>query len=138
MQIINAGLAMKLSKHVPVILAGGSQLIAVVCLMKELERALGEKVFWENMALITTRWVAEDKTADFKGLSECIAKEVTVLAADLNFSNSRFQALRMYEKGLVKEGVGAGGMAGAGFLTGGFSFQELMAEIEALYERMAG
>ncbi|GAB4437708.1 MAG: TIGR00303 family protein [bacterium] len=136
MQIINAALAMRLSHRVPVILAGGTQLIAVVCLMNMLERAKGYKVCWENISLITTRWVAEDRTADFRGLSEKVAEKITVLAANLNFSKSRFQALRMYEKGLVKEGVGAGGIAGAGFLTNSFTFPELMNEIESLYEKM--
>lgn len=136
MQIINAAIAMRLSLTVPVILAGGTQLIAVICLMNVLEKFKGHKVRWENISLITTRWVAEDKTADFKGLSENVASMVTVLATNLNFSDSRFQALQMYEQGLVKEGVGAGGIAGAGFLTNAFTSQELMKEIEHLYEVM--
>ncbi len=137
MQVINAALAMRLSLDVPVILAGGTQLIAVICLMNILEKFKGLSVRWENIALVTTRWVAEDKTADFKWLSEMVAPVATVLAANIYFSHSRFNALRMYEKGLVKEGVGAGGIAGAGFLTGRFNASELINEIECLYEKMA-
>jgi len=137
MQIINAALAMRLCNDVPVILAGGTQMLAVICLMNVLEKFKGYKIKWENISLITTRWVFEDKTADFKGLSELIAPKATVLASALNFSNSQFSALQMYEKGLVKEGVGAGGLAGAGFLTGRFSFGELLKEIERLYDKMS-
>lgn len=137
MQVVNAALTMRLSLDVPVILAGGTQMLAVICLMNALEKFKAHKVNWKNVSLITTKWVYEDKTADFKGLSEIIAPEATILASNLNFSNSKFPSLQMYEKGLVKEGVGAGGLSGAGFIKGCFNFEELLQEIELLYEKMA-
>lgn len=136
MQIINAALTIELSHFVPVILAGGTQMLAVISFMNMLEKFKGQRIKWENIALITTRWVYQDKTADFEGLCKIVAPKVTVLAADLDFSRSKYGALQMYEKGLVKEGVGAGGLAGAGFLKGSFSFETLLSEIEKLYEKM--
>lgn len=136
MQIINAAIAMRLSHDVPVILAGGTQLLAVIGLMNTLSKVKGLIVNWKNISLITTRWVLEDKTADFRGLVREIATDATVLAANLNFNLSNYNALQMYEKGLVKEGVGAGGLAGAAFLKNICDFKQLLHEIERLYEKM--
>ena len=61
-----------------------------------------------NVAVGTTRWVACDPSSDIKGIVGQFC-EVTILAADLNFGSSKFPGLQIYETGLVKEGVGAGG-----------------------------
>lgn len=136
MQIINAALAIFLSCNVPVILAGGTQMLAVAAYAHVIAKKYNIQVDWSNISVATTRWVLEDEKADFKGLAEQITPLDYVFAADLNFSNSNFHALREYEKGLVKEGVGAGGLATAGFITKSFNFDDLLLEIERLYEEM--
>jgi uncharacterized protein (TIGR00303 family) len=98
-----AGLAIGASKHVPVLLAGGTQMTAVLALINALHpEALC------NIAIGTTRWVIADVASDIRGIVNQFC-DVPILAADLNFSTSRFSGLQIYETGLVKEGVGAGG-----------------------------
>jgi uncharacterized protein (TIGR00303 family) len=136
MQIVNAVLAITMSEHVPVLLAGGTQMLAVVALMRVMGKNYPHKIRWENIGVCTTRWVLEDINADFKGLAKASSDYASFFAANMNFSQSRFEALRRYEEGLVKEGVGAGGIAGAGFIKKAFTSKTLMDEIERLYKRM--
>lgn len=100
-----AGLAAGSARHGPVMLAGGTQMVAV---LKVLEVIGGEAM--ENLCLGTTRWIVQDKESDINGLT-AQAADVPILAADLDFSESKFDGLRAYEGGYVKEGVGAGGAA---------------------------
>jgi NaMN:DMB phosphoribosyltransferase len=56
------------------------------------------------------------------------------MATPLSFANSRFEALRAYEQGFVKEGVGAGGCAIAAALYQNWGQPELLSAVEALLE----
>lgn len=136
MQLVNSVLAIFLSKYVPVILAGGTQMIAVTAFIDVLAKYLNEFVNWENIAVATTKWVAYDSNADFKGLAKSIKNLKYVFACNLDFSKSKFEGLRGYEKGLVKEGVGAGGMVVAGFMKNAFTHAEILSEIERLFSKM--
>lgn len=136
MQLINATMALYLADYLPVILAGGTQMLAVIVFMIKLAEYLNKPVCWENISVCTTRWVYEDKTADFKGLSKDIKNDLLVFASDVDFKKSKFKGLQMYEEGLVKEGVGAGGIAGAGYIKGYFNKKTLLDEIERLFEKM--
>ena len=90
--------------------------------------------FLDNVAIGTTRWIMTDKTADLKGIITQIA-DIPILAADLDFSQSRFEGLRAYEAGVVKEGVGAGGAAIAAMAKskGSITKDALLREIERNY-----
>ena len=57
----------------------------------------------------TTRYVVEDKSAHVKEIAQELGVEV--YSAPLDFSHSSFPGLSDYERGFVKEGVGAGGAA---------------------------
>lgn len=87
-----------------------------------------------NVAVGTTRWVVKDKSSDICGITKQFC-EVPVLAADLDFSSSKYPGLRIFETGLVKEGVGAGGSSIAAMAkTGGaVDKQILLKEIERNY-----
>jgi len=61
-----------------------------------------------------------------------------VLAADLDFSQSRHMGLRAYEQFLVKEGVGAGGACIAALLATDTSVEQLEAQIDAVYDDLLG
>ena len=87
----------------PVIMAGGVQMAAVLSVVNGMDPSVVD-----NLAIGTTKWVYKDQTSDIKLLVSNIAK-VPVIAANLNFINSRYEGLRAYEAGVVKEGVGAGG-----------------------------
>ena len=91
------------------------------------------------MAVGTTRWVAKDKSSDLKGIVTQFC-DVPVLAADLNFTCSRYPGLQIYETGLVKEGVGAGGasIAAMAKLGGAVTKDLLLKEIERNYASLMG
>ena len=127
-----AGLVVGAADKVPVVMAGGTQMGAILTVVK----ALNQNAL-DNVAIGTTRWIIIDKTADLKGIITQIA-DVPILAADLNFGQSRFEGLRAYEAGVVKEGVGAGGAAIAAMAKseGSITKDTLLREIERNYERL--
>ncbi len=124
-----AGLVIGGTRQAPVLMAGGTQMTAVLAVINALEpKALC------NAAIGTTRWVAKDKSSDICGIVKQFS-EVPILAADLDFGPSTYPGLRIYETGLVKEGVGAGGASIAAMAkTGGaVDKQILLKEIERNY-----
>jgi len=127
-----AGLVLGATDKVPVLMAGGTQMGAVLAVIK----ALNPDVL-DNVAIGTTRWIVTDKTADLKGITTQIA-DIPILAADIDFSQSRFEGLRAYEAGVVKEGVGAGGavIAAMAKSEGLITKDTLLREIERNYERL--
>lgn len=128
MQPVVAGMALAASRTQPVMLAGGTQMLAVYALMTALAQV--DHLSWhpENIVVGTTRWVAADPTGDTIGLAKAI--HACLLATDLSFADSRFAALRSYEQGFVKEGVGAGACAIAAELYQNWGQSELLAAIE--------
>ncbi|WP_413165157.1 nicotinate mononucleotide-dependent phosphoribosyltransferase CobT [Capilliphycus salinus ALCB114379] len=133
MQVVVAGMAIAASRTAGVLLAGGTQMLAVYGLCQAIANCFDLNWCPEEVVVGTTRWVAEDPTGDTVGLAEEIGS-VPLLATLLNFSTSRYPQLRAYEQGYVKEGVGAGGCAIASHLLGWDSMQLLQA-IEALADR---
>lgn len=113
-----------------VLLAGGSQMLAVAALLTALE---GCSVL-DAVAIGTTRWVLADPAADVAGLATEIGPRLPIIAANLDFSISRHPALRLYERGLVKEGVGAGGACVAALLATGTPAATLQAAIDDAYD----
>jgi NaMN:DMB phosphoribosyltransferase len=113
-----------------VLLAGGSQMLAVAALLAALD---GPEQL-AQVAVGTTRWVVADPAADVAGLAADIASDLALIGANLDFSRSRHPALHAYERGLVKEGVGAGGACIAATLATGASGADLQAAIDATYD----
>jgi len=129
-----SGLVVGAASQVPVLMAGGTQMSAILALVNALEPDV-----LCNVAVGTTRWVAKDKSSDLKGIVTQFC-DVPILAADLNFGSSRFPGLRTYETGLVKEGVGAGGasIAAMAKLGGAVTKDLLLKEIERNYAVLMG
>jgi uncharacterized protein (TIGR00303 family) len=130
MQPLAAGMALaavEAGRHV--LLAGGSQMVAVAALLN----SLGGAAALERVVLGTTRWVLNDPAADVAGLTADVSPDLPLLAVNLVFSASRHAPLRAYERCLVKEGVGAGGACLAALLSGA-SLDELHAAIDAAYD----
>jgi len=124
-----AGLVIGAAAEVPVLMAGGTQMTSVLAVVN----ALNPDVLC-NVAIGTTRWVASDSSSDICGIVAQIA-DVPVLAADIDFAPSQFSGLQAYEKGIVKEGVGAGGasIAAMAKLGGAVTKEILLKEIERNY-----
>jgi uncharacterized protein (TIGR00303 family) len=133
MQPTVAGLAMGAIGAKPVVLAGGTQMAAVLALMAAISRNQGRGFESDRLAVATTRWVASDPGADLAGLAQQIGS-VPFLAVNLDFGASRHAGLRRYEEFLVKEGVGAGGAALAAMLACGVSHADLLTTIEEIYD----
>jgi uncharacterized protein (TIGR00303 family) len=134
MQGVAAGMAIAASRRGGVLLAGGTQMLAVYALARAIARRYALDWRPEQVVVGTTRWVAEDPSGDTVGLAEVVG-EVPLLASQLSFARSRHPQLRAYERGYVKEGVGAGGCAIAAHLYGDWTQNQLLAAIEALGDR---
>jgi uncharacterized protein (TIGR00303 family) len=134
MQVVVAGMAIAASRKVGVLLAGGTQMLAVYALMQALVRQYSWDWQPENIVVGTTRWVAEDPTGDTVGLATAIGR-VPLIATQLSFANSRYPQLQVYERGYVKEGVAAGASAIAAHLYQGWSQEQMLEAIEDLFAR---
>ncbi len=157
MQAVQAGMALSASAEVPVILGGGTQMIAVAALLGALlegdaisrlatgtaagpaaspwlELALAAR--FENLGIATTAWVSEDENADLRGLMRQLPKALPLYSAGLDFSASRHPNLTLYEEGYVKEGVGAGALALAAMLYGDIDNAAFLPEVEKVYEEI--
>jgi len=132
MQIAAAGMAIAASRLTGVLLAGGTQMLAVYALMQALQQHHGLSWNPEQVVVGTTRWVAEDPTGDTAGLAAEL--NAPLLATPLSFATSRYVSLRAYEQGYVKEGVGAGGCAIAAHLLGWHN-ADLLSAVEAMLRR---
>jgi uncharacterized protein (TIGR00303 family) len=132
MQIVVAGMAIAASRTVGVLLAGGTQMLAVYALAQAMAQTNG--LVWQPHKILvgTTRWVAEDSTGDTVGLAQLV--NTPLMATGLNFSKARMAALQAYEQGFVKEGVAAGGCAIAAELQG-WPPNKLLEHIETLIDR---
>ena len=141
MQPVVAGMAIAGSLTTGILLAGGTQMLAVYALAAALAQT--HQLNWqpEQVMVGTTRWVVEDPTGDTIALAHAIGDRFsglipTLLATPLNFAHSRYPQLCRYEQGYVKEGVGAGGCAIAASLHLGWGQQELLQQIEQLVDQM--
>lgn len=130
MQIAVAGMAIAASRHSGVLLAGGTQMLAIYALTRAIANYQG--LAWNPNTIIvgTTRWVAEDPTGNTVDLALAV-RDVPLMATQLSFAKSRFPQLLAYEQGFVKEGVGAGGAAIASHLYQNWSQEKLLAAIES-------
>jgi uncharacterized protein (TIGR00303 family) len=130
MQIAVAGMAIAASRHAGVLLAGGTQMLAVYALARAI--ATDQHLAWnpDAIAIGTTRWVAEDTTGNTVELALAV-RDVPLLATQLSFAKSKFPQLRDYEQGFVKEGVGAGAAAIAAHLYRNWTQEKLLSAIEA-------
>jgi uncharacterized protein (TIGR00303 family) len=110
-----------------VMLAGGTQMTAIVAILKRLGKPL------KGLCIGTTSYVAQDPSSDLKGL---VRRQVPVLSCDLHLGESSKPGLQAFAKGFVKEGVGAGGVSIAAMLKskGRITGKKLLRAIEKEYE----
>ena len=134
MQIVVAGMAISASRSVGVMLAGGTQMLAVYALIKAICRSSNVSSRLSQIVVGTTRCVAEDPTGNTVELAKTIGG-VPLLATGLNFATSRYSGLRAYSAGYVKEGVGAGGCAIAAHLMQNRTSTQILTIIETLFAR---
>ena len=104
----------------PVILSGGSQMLAVTLLVLEFLGANNKDDFIENIFIATTGWLVKDNSLNdlINLINEKYDVNLLGLASPLNFKSSIYKELKDYEMGHVKEGVGAGGISLLAYLNG--------------------
>ena len=126
----HAGVCVGAAEKTSVILAGGTQMAAVLSIIKETEKEI-----MNNLMIVTTSWILNDRTSDFLGLINEISP-VPIVSSKLSFSNSKYGGLKAYEKGFVKEGVGAGGAVVAAYAKskGEINSNKIREEIERTYK----
>ena len=121
----------------PVLLSGGSQMIAVILLALEFLDSKNKEDFFKNVFIATTSWLVKDKS--LSDLLELINQKHKVnligLSSPLNFKSSNYKELKDYELGHVKEGVGAGGISILAFLKG-FRNKEIVSLCQVNLEKM--
>ena len=125
-----AGMLSEVSKKCHVILAGGTQMTAVL--------AFAKRIGYEknNTAIGCTSYIIDDKDARFLDTVKEI-DDIAGLTIDPNLSDSQFYGLRSYAEGFVKEGAGAGGSLIASILKTGKSSKHLLELIEKEYQRIS-
>ncbi|WP_341527390.1 nicotinate mononucleotide-dependent phosphoribosyltransferase CobT [Nostoc sp. UHCC 0302] len=144
MQVVVAGMAIAASRSCGVMLAGGTQMLAVYALMSAIAQAYA--LSWQPTQVVvgTTRWVAEDSTGGTVDLALSLGKSSltqsgetpALLATGLSFVDSRYPQLRAYEQGFVKEGMGAGAACIAAHLSQDWQQHQLLAAIEDQLQRL--
>ncbi|MCC5665976.1 nicotinate-nucleotide--dimethylbenzimidazole phosphoribosyltransferase [Nostoc sp. CHAB 5784] len=145
MQVVVAGMAIAASRSCGVMLAGGTQMLAVYALISAIAQTYA--LSWQPQEVVvgTTRWVAEDPTGATVDLALSLEKASLIksgripplLATHLSFADSRYPQLRAYEQGFVKEGMGAGAACIAAHLSQNWQQNQLLAAIEAQLERLS-
>lgn len=110
MLIFNAGLILGLqNRDISIVLAGGTQMACVLLVVNRILQMMEGELDTSKIALCTTKWVAEDTSSDIKALLEMVDFPINAYYADFDFSLTAHPALKLYDEGEAKEGVGAGG-----------------------------
>jgi uncharacterized protein (TIGR00303 family) len=117
-----------------VMLAGGTQMCAVLAFLKCLKKDT------KKILIGTTRYILDDSQSGFEELVYSIDKEIGILAVDLHMIESSRQGLRAFAEGFVKEGVGAGGVSIASIVKtkGQINGLRLLKDIEKEYQLKIG
>jgi len=109
MLIFNAGFVLgSTSKDLKVILAGGTQMATVLLIVNSILESMQGEINSSNIALCTTKWINEDENSNIKALLQQLAFPINTYASSFDFSESSHPALKLYDEGEAKEGVGCG------------------------------
>lgn len=125
-----AGMISSASQISKVILAGGTQMAAVL--------ALGKFIGYDNnnVAIGTTSYIINDSSSNFLKIMEEVA-DIPIIAVNPHLEKSKISGLQSYADGYVKEGAGAGGSLISSILKTGTNSQKLLQLIETEYQRTA-
>ncbi len=130
MLIFNAGFILGLNNKIKLVLAGGTQMACVLLIVNSILKTMGGEFETSNLALCTTKWVYEDENSDIKALLELLDFKINAYYSDFDFSISKHPALKLYDEGEAKEGVGAGGALMYGLLNG-LEKEEIIKKVES-------
>ncbi len=110
MIIFNAGFILgSRANNLKIVLAGGTQMASVLLVVNSILRSMEGSVDSSNLALCTTKWINKDENSNIKALLEQLDFPINAYASDFDFGLSNHPALKLYDEGEAKEGVGCGG-----------------------------
>ena len=90
----------------------------------------------KGVMIATTRWITSDQSSSLASLVKSITPSIPITSINLDFSEAPYEGLRYYEKGYVKEGVGAGGTAFIAHVLTGKGVRDLEKAIYEEYGRL--
>ena len=124
-----AGMLSSASEITKVMLAGGTQMAAVL--------AFASKIGFneQNTAIGTTSYISNDNSANFTSLVSEIA-DIPVIVVNPGLENSNFSGLKAFSQGFAKEGVGAGGSIIASMIKTGNGSTHFLTLFEKEYHRL--
>lgn len=125
-----AGMLSSASEVSRVMLAGGTQMAAVIAFASE----VGFNV--ENAAIGTTSYVTNDPSANFADLVKSVS-DVPAISVDPHLNRSLYPGLKAFSQGFAKEGVGAGGAIISSMIKSGMDSSKFLALAESEYERLS-
>jgi len=124
-----AGMLSSASQTCKVLLAGGTQMAAVLALAHT--TGFNEN----NIAIGTTSYIVNDNSANFLDTIKEIA-DIPILIINPKLEDSKIDGLKSYSEGFVKEGVGAGGALISAILKTGITSEKLLEKTEEEYQRV--
>ena len=124
-----AGMLSSASSISDVMLAGGTQMVAVL--------AFAAKIGFneENTAIGTTSYITNDESANFTSLVTEIA-DIPAISVNPGLENSQYVGLKAFSEGFAKEGVGAGGSIISSMIKTGNDSTKFLEIIEKEYRRL--
>ena len=136
MLLFTAGFIYEATKRFEVVLAGGTQMAAVMLIADKQRESMLLRPNHKNLTLATTKWVAKDEKSDIKKLLGFLSYEPNAIYTSFSFENTEIEVLKKYDEGEAKEGVGAGGALSYG-VSHGLKNDDIVREIELMmYEMM--
>ena len=131
MLLFVSGFLLGAGDRFPVVLAGGTQMAAVLLVVDAITQHYPQyrpKNTLKPM-LATTKWVANDAHSDITALLTMPHFRVDACYSDFDFALANHPALKLYDEGEAKEGVGAGGALTYGMMNG-LSKEDITAQVE--------
>ncbi len=130
MLIFIAGLVLGVNSRFPLVLAGGTQMAGALLVADTVAKEMGLQIDSSKLLLWTTKWVAKDENSDIASLLNMLSFKIEASYPDFDFSSSTHPALKLYDMGEAKEGVGAGGALVYACLNG-VNQQDIIKEVES-------
>lgn len=108
MLLFCAGFLLEASRRFHVVLAGGTQMAAVLLIADTLKEDVLMRLKSDNITLATTGWVYHDPRSDIQHLLSLLSYTPHGIYTEMSFANAEIPVLKKYDEGEAKEGVGAG------------------------------
>lgn len=129
MLLFCAGFLLEASRRFHVVLAGGTQMAAVLLIADKLREDVLMRIKSDNVTLATTSWIANDKNSDIAHILSLLSYKPHAVYTTFSFQEASIGVLKKYDEGEAKEGVGVGAALGYACANGADN-KNLLEEVE--------